>query len=168
MRWSDTTISNGMIRRTIHRISPPVPDDDNQQGNAQPAQNNAAQANDNRNVLRSDVYADVVKRFELEFVGENRVVFARYRFWIYEKAEEQHFDDYTMELCTLANACEFKEHENMIRDKIVFSMKDKRIQERLLREVKLTIKRAVDICKSSEVTRKEVQTMKKGPVESTK
>ena len=44
----------------------------------------------------------------------------------------------------------------------------KRIQERLLGEVKLTLKRAVDICKSSEVTRKEVQTMKKGPVESTK
>ena len=134
--------------------NPPVPDDDNQQGNAQPAQNNAAQVNDNRNVLRSDVYADVVKRFELEFVGEKRVVFARYRFWIYESAEEQHFDDYTTELHTLANACEFKEHENMIRDKIVFSMKDKRIQERMLREVKLTLKRAVDICKSSEVNRK--------------
>ena len=148
--------------------NPPVPDDDNQQGNAQPAQNNAAQANDIRNVLRSDVYADVVKRFELEFVGEKRVVFARYRFWIYDRAEEQHFDDYTTELHTLANACEFKENENMIRDKIVFSMKDKCIQERLLREVKLTLKRALDICKSSEVTRKEVQTMKKGPVESTK
>ncbi|KAK2161004.1 hypothetical protein NP493_1611g00025 [Ridgeia piscesae] len=88
--------------------NPPVPDDDNQQGNAQPAQKNAAQANDNRNVLRSDVYADVVKRFELEFVGEMRVVFARYRFWIYERAEERYFDDYTTELHTLANACEFK------------------------------------------------------------
>ena len=47
-------------------------------------------------------------------------------------------------------------------------MKDKRTQERLLWEVKLILKRAVDICKSSEVTIKEVQTMKKGPVESTK
>ena len=109
----------------------------------------------NRNMLRSDVYADVVKRFELEFVGN-------------ERAEEQHFDDNTTKLHTLANACEFKEHENMIRDKIVFSMKDKRIQERLLRELKLTLKRAVDICKYSEVTRKELQTMKTGPVESTK
>ena len=72
--------------------------------------------------LGPDVYAAVVKRFELEFVGEKRVVFAIYRFWIYERAEEEHFDDYTMELHTLANACEFK-HENMIRDKIVFSMK---------------------------------------------
>ena len=144
---------------------PPVPDDDNQQGNAQPAQNNAAQANDNRNVLRSDVYADVFKRFELEFVGEKRVLFARYRFWIYESTETTTPRNYT-----LANACEFKEHENMIRNKILFSMKDRRIQERLLREVKLTLKRAADIilCKSSEVTRKEVQTMKKGPVESTK
>ena len=148
--------------------NPSVPDDVNQQGNAQPAQNNAAQAKDNRNMLRSDVYADVVKRFELEFVGGKRVVFARYRFKIYERAEEQHLDNYTTELHTLANACEFKEHENMIRDKIVFSMNNKRIQERLLREVKLTLKRTVDICKYSEVTRKEVQTMKKSPVESTK
>ena len=108
-------------------------------------------------LLGPDIYADVVKQFELEFVGEKRIVFARYRFWIYERAEEQHFDDYTTELNTLANACKFKEHENMIRDKIVFAMKDKRIQERLLREVKLTLKRAVDICQSSEVTRKEVQ-----------
>ena len=33
----------------------------------------------------------------------------------------------------------------MIRDKIVYSMKDKRIQERLPREVKLTLKRAVTL-----------------------
>ena len=32
--------------------NPPVPDDDNQHDNAQPAQNNAAQANDNHNMLR--------------------------------------------------------------------------------------------------------------------
>ena len=93
------------------------------------------QPNDHRDVLRSDVYADV-KRFELDFVGETRVVFERYRFWIYERAEEHHFDDHTTELHTLANACEFKQHENMISDKIVFFMKDKRIHERLLREVK--------------------------------
>ena len=85
----------------------------------------------------------------MNLLGEKRVVFAKYRFWIYERAEEQHFDEYTTELHTLANACEFKEHENVIRDKIVFSIKDKHIQERLLREVKLTLKRAVDICKSS-------------------
>ena len=69
---------------------------------------------------------------------------------MYEWAEEKHLDDYTTELHTRAN------------------MKDKRIQERLLSEVKLTHKRAVDICIYSEVTRKEVQLMKKTPVESTK
>ena len=53
-------------------------------------------------------------------------------------------------------------------DKIVFSMKDKHLQERLLREVKLTLGRAVDICKSAEVTRREVQTIKKSPIEAPK
>ena len=56
-------------------------------------------------------------------------------FWDYECSEEQCFDDYATELRTLADVCEFEERENMTRNKIVFSMKDKRIQERLLREV---------------------------------
>ena len=92
----------------------------------------------------------------------------RYKFWEYECSEEQCFDDYASKLRTLADACEFEERENMIRDKIVFFMKDNRIQERLLREVKLTFNRAVDMCGSAEATRKQMQSMKKGPVESVK
>ena len=56
----------------------------------------------------------------------------------------------------------------MIRDKIVFSMKDKRIQEHFLSEVKPTFNGAEDICRSVKVTRKGMQTMKKGSVESVK
>ena len=66
-------------------------DDVNQQGKDQPAQNNNAQANDNRNVLSSDVYADVVKRLELEFIGEKRIVYARYRFWIDETTTPRNY-----------------------------------------------------------------------------
>ena len=56
----------------------------------------------------------------------------------------------------------------MTRDNIVLSIKDKHIQERLLREMMVKLKRTVDICNFSDVTRKELQTMKKNPVESTK
>ena len=70
------------------------------------------------------------------------------------------FDEYLTELRTLAKACEFLENDNMIRDKIVFSMKEKGLQERLLREVDLTLKRTVDLCRSVEITKREVQSMK--------
>ena len=117
MRWSDTTIWNaGMIRWTIQRTIRLFLMRTTNKVTPNLLKIMPVQANDNRNVLRSDVYSDVVKRFELEFVWEKRVVFARYRFWINERAEEQNFDDYTTELHTLANVCEFKEHENMIRD----------------------------------------------------
>ena len=97
------------------------------------------------NLPMQDIYADIVKQFELEFVGEKCIVLSHHKFWNYECSEEQCFDDYATELCPLADACEFVEQENMIRDKIVFSMKDKCIQEHLLREVKLTLNRAEDM-----------------------
>ena len=111
-------------------------------------------------VPSKDVYEDVLSRFEQEFVGMKRVVFSRFKFWEYSRSEGQGFDEYLTELRTLAKACEFLENDNMIRDKIVFSMKEKGLHERLLREVDLTLKRTVDLCRSAEITKREVQSMK--------
>ena len=99
--------------------------------------------------MRKDVYEDVLSCFEQEFAGMKRVVFSRFKFWEYSRSEGQGFDEYLTELRTLAKACEFLENDNMIRDKIVFSMKEKGLQERLLREVDLTLKRTVDLCRSA-------------------
>ena len=48
----------------------------------------------------------------------------------------------------------------MVRDKIVFSTTGKSLKERLLREVDLHLQRAVDLCRSAEITHKEMQSMK--------
>ena len=48
----------------------------------------------------------------------------------------------------------------MIRDKIVFSTQDPALKERLLREPKLDLQKAVDISRSSELAHKEFVTMK--------
>ena len=111
-------------------------------------------------VLSKDVYEDVLSRFEQEFAGMKRVVFSRFKFWEHSRSEGQDFDEYLTELKMLAKACEFLENYNMISNKIVFSMKEKSLQERLLREVDLTLKRTVDLCRSAEITKQEVQSMK--------
>ena len=79
-------------------------------------------------------------RFEQEFAGMKRVVFSRFKFWEYSGSEGQGFDEHSTELRMLAEACKFLENDNMIHNKIVFSMKEKSLQERLLREVKVTLK----------------------------
>ena len=59
-------------------------------------------------------YKVVLRKFQKEFAGMKRVVFARYQFWDYQRAEGQPFDEFLTQLKTLAQACEFLEVDNMV------------------------------------------------------
>lgn len=51
----------------------------------------------------------------------------------------------------------------MLRDKLVFSINDSRLKERLLRENDLTLRRAIEICKSTELAKTQIQAMQTSP-----
>ncbi|XP_025406710.1 uncharacterized protein LOC112680735 [Sipha flava] len=75
------------------------------------------------------------------------------------KHEGQSFDDFLTELKTLAATCEYKEEDNMIRDRIVFGVKDPEIKDKLLTISNLTMDKAEEICKTTEATKQELQEM---------
>ena len=77
-------------------------------------------------------YDDVVKKLEEHFKGKKRLVYHRYRFWSYHRPEGMAFLDCFTKLQKLADVCEFKEKDNIIWDKIVFSMADRELKEKLL------------------------------------
>ena len=105
-------------------------------------------------------YADVVKKFEKEIGGQKRVVFNRYKFWDCSRTEKQPFDEYLTTLKSLATPCDFLEMDNMLRDKIVFSTSDRALKEKMLRTKDLNLAQTIDLCRSAEITRKEVQAMR--------
>ena len=47
----------------------------------------------------------------------------------------------------------------MIRDKIVFSVNDRRVKERRLRESDLSLSKEVDVCRAAETTRAQLKAM---------
>ena len=60
-----------------------------------------------------------------------RVVFSRYQFWDCQRGEGQPFDEYLTNLRVLSRSCgEFLEADNMKRDKIVFSTKEKTLERK--------------------------------------
>ncbi|GFV19485.1 transposon Ty3-G Gag-Pol polyprotein [Trichonephila clavipes] len=62
---------------------------------------------------------------------------------------------------TLASTCEFAEQENgLIRDRIVLGIKDNGLQERLLRENNLSLEKAIEIVRTAEASREQIQNMK--------
>lgn len=65
-----------------------------------------------------------------------------------------------MELHQRSKDCEFGASENdMIRDKIVLSLNDQRLKDRLLRESDLTLERTVDICRAAKTARAQIHAM---------
>ena len=72
-----------------------------------------------------------------------------YQFWDHSKTSGQTFDEFSTQLRTLSLSCEFAKPDNMIRYKIVLSTENTALKERLPREPKLDLQKAVDISRSS-------------------
>ena len=117
----------------------------------------------------SKSYVQVMQKFEDHFNCLKRTVFSRYQFWTYRRAEQQPCVDYLTAIQNLADACEFAEKENMIRDNILFSIapQEKALKERLLRQENLTLTKTRDLCVVFEVTQNEVKSMSTHDTRST-
>lgn len=98
----------------------------------------------------------VLDKFEEYCQPLKNVIFERYKFFNIAQKEGKTFDSFLTELQTAASTCEFKEEESMIRDRIVLGISDKNLQERMLREPDLTMKKAAEFCRTAEASRKHV------------
>ena len=67
-------------------------------------------------------------------------------------------DVYVTELRKLARNCEFGElHDSIIRDRIVCGIRSNEVRKGLLKEKDLSLERAVEMCKSSEITENQAK-----------
>ena len=61
-------------------------------------------------------------------------------------------------------SCEYPSPvDDMVRDKFVFSIRDLQVKERLLREEKLTLAKAISMARASEASKEQIKVM--GPKE---
>ena len=99
------------------------------------------------------------KKFEDYVNPRKNTVFERYRFWKCKQQEGETIDQFITELKTRARSCEFgDQHNSMIRDRIVFGVRDSRLKERLLRESsELTLEKAASICRAGEASSSQVK-----------
>jgi len=98
-------------------------------------------------------FETVVQEFNQYCEPRKNIIFQRYKFGCCIQQEGQSFDDFLTALKTLVATCEYKEEDNMIRDRIVFGVKDPEIKDKLLTISKLTIDKAEEICKTTEATK---------------
>ena len=110
------------------------------------------------------VMDDVLEAFKEYCSPQKNVVFERHQFWSHAMSPGITVDRFITELRQKSKDCEFgRSEDDMLRDKLVFSINDSRLKERLLRENGLALRRAIEICRSTELAKTQIQAMQTAP-----
>ena len=108
--------------------------------------------------------ATLLQKFEDFCIPKKNEVFERHKFWSVDVSAFDTIDLAVSELRTQARGCNFGTGEDdLIRDKIVFSIRDQRIKERLLREADLSLTRCLDLIRAAEKSREQIMKMDSTP-----
>ena len=102
--------------------------------------------------------AVIVEKFQSYCSPKKNVTFERHIFNTRAQQEGETSDQYVTELKRISTDCEFGDlKEGLIRDRIVCGIRDDGVRARLLREGDLTLQKAIDICRASELSSSQVK-----------
>ncbi|KAF0706177.1 Uncharacterized protein FWK35_00031163 [Aphis craccivora] len=104
-------------------------------------------------------YDIVVGKFKEYCEPQKNIIYERFKFYKCSQKPNQLYDSFLTELKSISNLCEFTNVDEMVRDRIVMGISNGGMQERLLRESGLTLKRAIDLCRTTEAARVQHQKM---------
>ncbi|KAK2727803.1 hypothetical protein QYM36_008330 [Artemia franciscana] len=87
-------------------------------------------------------------------------IFERFKFHKRNQKEFETIEQYITDLKLVAQNCSYSQQDEMVRDQLIFGLKNDRLRERLLAEGgSLTLDRAVLICRTFQETQAQLQTM---------
>lgn len=103
---------------------------------------------------------DVIQAFQNFCTPRKNTVYERYVFYQRNQREGETFDAFLIDIKRLVRTCEFGQAENeMLRDRIVMGITDKKLQARLLETADLTYDTAVTKARASEATKEQTTKM---------
>lgn len=107
----------------------------------------------------------LIAKFDEYFLPQKNVTVERHRFFCRNQMEHESVEQYVFELNKMARSCEFESLcSDLVRDRLICGIQDGAMRERLLREPKLTLSKALDICKIAEMTRVQASNFAKPEV----
>ena len=107
----------------------------------------------------------VLTKFEEYCQPRRNIPFERYLFNRRMQEPGESYDHYRTALLKLAEGCSFQTitPDEILRDKLIFGVKDQQAREKLLRKAKLTLAETDDICRSHESTATQLKVYEEVP-----
>ncbi|XP_060080411.1 uncharacterized protein K02A2.6-like [Ylistrum balloti] len=102
----------------------------------------------------------VTDKFQQYCNPRKNVTFERHVFFTRNQQAVETIDQYVTELRTRATTCEFGDLcDSLIKDRLVCGVRDETIRARLLRDSDLNLKKAIDICRASEMSASRLKSL---------
>lgn len=103
---------------------------------------------------------EVILIFENYFKPKTNEIINTFHFNQRVQEDGENFDNFYTELRKIALNCNFDTFlERMLRDRIIHGIKDRNVQQKLLSKKNLTLEQAVDICRTSELSKEHAKTI---------
>lgn len=100
----------------------------------------------------------VLKKFDDHCLAKKNETYERYIFRSRMQRDGETFDVFLTDLKLKARTCNFGAlKDSLIRDQIVFGVRDKKVREKLLSEADLKLENAVQICQARELTKQHAE-----------
>ena len=104
---------------------------------------------------------ECIKALEAYFKPKRNVIYERYLINMCQQNSGETVDSYVNRLRNAASTCQFGTlTEELIRDCLVIGLQDHATKLRLLKEENLDMNKALNICRSSEITTQQLKAMK--------
>ena len=103
----------------------------------------------------------ITTKLDEHIIGELNVIYERYQFNNRCQQNGESIDTFVAALIQLCKTCEFCDclRDELVRDRIVVGIRKDATRKRLLAKKKLTLKAAIDICRSDESTESHLNAM---------
>jgi hypothetical protein len=119
------------------------------------------------NVLQSEdktKLEEIITLFDEHFKPKQNEVINSYNFNKRNQEDGETFDAFYTAIRKIAENCNYIEKDRMLRDRIVIGVKDQRTQQKLLEIKELTLEKAVDVCRSAELSKEHMKTLNSSEV----
>lgn len=113
------------------------------------------------NILdNSFTYEKAVSLLRKHFCPHANIIIQRFQFYRRDQQEEESIPEYLAALRKLSQHCDFKDLDEMLRDRLVCGIRDTNLQKRLLANEKLTLEMAENEAIANEEAQKSLTTLK--------
>ncbi|UYV80838.1 K02A2.6-like [Cordylochernes scorpioides] len=100
----------------------------------------------------------VIEAFDNHFIGKRNVVYERALFGLRSQRPEETIEEFVTVLHRISEHCEYANlREELIRDRLVLGVEDKKLSEKLMLNKNLTLAKAVEIARQWEAVMPEQQ-----------